>query len=504
MIKKVLAALKGVLGENITNQIRPLGHGIKALLAAAYFRFPASKLTIIGVTGTKGKTSTTIYTGRLLNLSGIKSGYLSTAVVYDGSDQETNGNTKPFEELNIYKMTSLDGVTLHRSLRKMVNNGCKHVVIELSSQGLAQNRHWGLGKIDIGVFLNIYPEHLEAHGGWDNYLKAKSILFNKLSSQGAFIAPSDDPNAEYMWDAIPRKDKVSKLLLTKGLDYKIKNQPTSEVQLTFDGHILDHGFDAKFEAINCAFALRVLTAINRKEVSKKDLKNIQYITEVPGRMEWVLKDNTLSKDPEYPVPKELKETSVLVDYAHEPESIRQLLETLVSWRKSSVFQHVIHILSCDGVGRDDWKKPVMGDISYMNADYVVLTTDNYSKEDNPNAIVDLLSKNFPKDQETKKFIKEVDRRKAFQKALDYSTKLKGEVLIVSTGVGSEYGLSQPDGVMPWNESQVWQKLIEEFDTKPTPASESKSKKPKSNTKKRDKKTRQKNKKTSKKVTSSSK
>jgi UDP-N-acetylmuramoyl-L-alanyl-D-glutamate--2,6-diaminopimelate ligase len=464
VIKRLLKVVKNVLGESITEAIRPLGHGTKSLLAAAYYGFPARKLTIVGITGTKGKTSTTIYTGRLLNLSGVKSGYISTALMYTGGDAEQGGNPKPFEETNIYKMTSLDGVVLHRSLREMVNNGCSHVVIELSSQGLVQNRHWGLGSIDIGVFLNIFPEHLEAHGGWDNYVKAKSILFQNLDKKGVFIAQARNEHSEIMWNAIPNKSLVTKQLITKGRDYSIRNDSkTSEVLLTYNQKKVPNSFSTKFEALNSAFALSILQSIKRKEVTAKELQHISKITEVPGRMEWVLKNKQLLTNTKSIVPKSLHKVDILVDYAHEPESMKQLLETLHRWKKSTIYSHVIHILSCDGAGRDDWKKPVMGDISFINSDYIVLTTDNYTQNDDPQDIVNLLSHNYPPEEEGSKYIKEINRRKAFKKALHYSAQSKEPCIIVSTGVGSEYGLTQPGGVMTWNEPLVWQNLVEEFE-----------------------------------------
>ena len=139
--------LKKAIPTTLLVKARPWYHGTKARLAAARFQYPGRELTVIGITGTKGKTTTATFTGRLLNLAGIKAGYITTSVINTGDE----------EFLNPHKMTTIDGVKMQHYLRQMVSRGCTHVVVELSSQGLEQHRHWGLSGIDAGVFLNIYP-----------------------------------------------------------------------------------------------------------------------------------------------------------------------------------------------------------------------------------------------------------------------------------------------------------------------------------------------------------
>lgn len=166
--------------------------------------------------------------------------------------------------------------------------------------------------------------------------------------------------------------------------------------------------------------------------------------------------------------------SILVDYAHEPESMKQLLNTLSSWRERGLYDCIIHIVSCDGAGRDDWKKEIMGKISYDIADYTVVTLDNYDQNDNPIAILELLCKQLPPDQKDIKYQVTPSRKHAFdlaiKKAIELQTSFGNltpdplKILIVSTGVGSENGLTQPNGVMPWNEKKEWEKSFQEFMT----------------------------------------
>jgi UDP-N-acetylmuramyl tripeptide synthase len=169
------------------------------------------------------------------------------------------------------------------------------------------------------------------------------------------------------------------------------------------------------------------------------------------------------------IPKNLK-VSIIVDYAHEPQSMKRLMETLVDFRRRLFFDKIIHIISCDGVGRDDWKKPILGMTSYSNADFTFVTTDNYDNDDNPLDIVNLLSVEFPAETEvtemsqfdgSQKYIKEINRQKSFELAIEIAKKYaelsdeETKVLIVSTGVGSEQLMVQPEGEIVRDERKVW-------------------------------------------------
>jgi UDP-N-acetylmuramoyl-L-alanyl-D-glutamate--2,6-diaminopimelate ligase len=158
-----------------------------------------------------------------------------------------------------------------------------------------------------------------------------------------------------------------------------------------------------------------------------------------------------------------KNISILVDYAHEPESMRSLLEHLTELKTKSEFDYLIHIVSCDGAGRDNWKKPILGDLSHKFADFTVVTLDNYDKNDNPEEILKLLTQNI--DPASNHFQVNKSRSKAFDIALEIAKKQaldNKRVIICSTGVGFEKGLTQPEGIIDWNEKQVWQQKFEEL------------------------------------------
>ena len=178
------------------------------------------------------------------------------------------------------------------------------------------------------------------------------------------------------------------------------------------------------------------------------------------------------------IPKNLK-VSILVDYAHEPESMKRLMETLVDFRRRLFFDKIIHIISCDGAGRDDWKKPILGMTSYSNADFSIITTDNYDKDDDPQAILNMLSVEFPAETElvtiknfdgNQKYHKEINRQQSFEIAIDIARRYaqlsneETKVLIVTTGIGSEQLIIQPEGEIERDERvelrKTWAKAIE--------------------------------------------
>jgi UDP-N-acetylmuramoyl-L-alanyl-D-glutamate--2,6-diaminopimelate ligase len=172
--------------------------------------------------------------------------------------------------------------------------------------------------------------------------------------------------------------------------------------------------------------------------------------------------------------------SIMVDYAHEPESIKSILATAKDWRTRQLFDKVIHVVSSCGTGRDDWKKPVTGSLSYSFADFSVVTTEDYGIDDDPVLIVGTLTKDFPTETEIKKtkdympgskYLKEVNRTRALEAALEIADQMalvfqkfdeKCKILILSTSVGSQQTMTQPTGEIEYDERKVWSKVFGEF------------------------------------------
>jgi UDP-N-acetylmuramoyl-L-alanyl-D-glutamate--2,6-diaminopimelate ligase len=462
-MKTILGLIKALLGKKITKKIRPFGHGLKALFAAFISGYPGHKIKIIAVNGTKGKTTTTIFIYRLMNLVGMKTGCISGALIFDGQ--------KEFE--NKGKLSTLDAFEIQKNLKQIVKNKCTHVVIEFTSQGLEQRRHLGLGKFETTVFLNAFPEHLEAHGGWGNYIKAKSLMFINTAKNGHFIGNYDSEQFEvtqklYHSIPFPLRKSVTKTLVSK-TEYKSLQAPH---ELTKDFEYQNQVYPTKLlsdvEVSDLFFALKV-TEIYDTFVFNKLSKLVPKIKSAPGRMELVISLGkiapNLKTSPDFKKPAWIERILLMVDYAHEPESMKKLLETVSSWKKEGFCDYIIHILSSDGAGRDVWKRPVHGDLSNQMCDFTVITTDNYGSEDNPGEILKDLAQTFDQTKENSKFIKIIDRQEAFKYSLLKAKELiqdkNYKVLVFSTGVGTEAGLTQPSGVVDWKEDQKWIEVLEQ-------------------------------------------
>jgi UDP-N-acetylmuramoyl-L-alanyl-D-glutamate--2,6-diaminopimelate ligase len=477
---------KKILGKKITKKIRPAFHGLKGWLAGLINFFPSKGVYLIGISGTKGKTTTAVFVGKLLNSLGQKTGYISSALIFDGQK----------EYLNKYKMGMLDSLVSQKLIGKMVQNKCKFIVLEVTSEGLEQNRHFGLKKFDLINFLNIYPEHIEAHGSFKNYQKAKSILPQNLKEGGIYVHNDDSEQKNYFQEILsfvfPKLVETFKMVPIKTTDFQILNHAGSLfLDLNLDSNVLETQLISEMEVFDLVMALKIVEqALNdfyflKKGIEKSrlqlsgfeldnGLKNfaaspvlqnaVKELTTIPGRMEWVIftGENKFSK---LELTKKCPNLSILVDYAHEPESMRRLGQTLSSWKEKGFFNVIIHLVSCDGAGRDDWKKPMLGKLSKNFSDYSILTTDNFDKEDNPELILDLLEQDLDKEQINKTYFRVVDRQKAINKALElYQSLHTGnpslKILLVSTGVGSEQGLIQPEGVVSWDEREKWLETLE--------------------------------------------
>ncbi|GAB4148691.1 MAG: hypothetical protein OHK0017_11660 [Patescibacteria group bacterium] len=291
-MSKLKKIIKGILGPS-WKILGPWYHGLRGLLAAVWFGFPAKKLYTIGITGTKGKTSTSIQLGRILNLAGCKTGYISSALINLGdfnSDQFVSAQTCSGEIINDQKMSTLDPWTTQKYLRQMVENDCEYVVLEMSSQGLESKRHWGIFGFDATMFLNMFPEHLDAHGGWENYRYAKSILFRNMRRPGLVIMNAEANEMQYMLAAVNQPEAHTYLIQPEE-DFKIIGDPSEvEKKVILEGEIVSTNFTADFEVFNLSMAYLSAKQILEEEIL---VELVSQLKGVPGRMEWVVKAGEL-------------------------------------------------------------------------------------------------------------------------------------------------------------------------------------------------------------------
>lgn len=428
--------LRKLIPETLLKTIRPYYHGAISLLAHYYFGKPSEKLIIIGVTGTNGKTTTVNLIAAILEEADLKPGFSSTANYDNG-----NGITA-----NKVKITTPSGWILQQRLAEMVKNNCKAAILEISSESLVQNRHLGI-HFDIAVFTNLTPEHIESHGGFENYKKAKGILFEYLTQfpttpekfkiiprlQKTIIVNSDSEHASF-YKKFPAEKYLSfSVKNTDGhLQAKdIQHKPEGISFIVEDVHF-DLQLKGQFDVYNSLAAIATGESLHIPLTTCQEA--LSKIPVVPGRVEVIPGSNY----------------TVVVDYAYEPEEMRQLYETISRWPHKKVIQ----VLGPTGGGRDTARIPLLGKMASQFADRVFITTDDPYDED-PEKLAQLmksgtLAANLENDKNNVAI--EIDRRKAIHEALKAAR--EGDIVLI-TGKGADQKMALAnDTYIDWDDRLV--------------------------------------------------
>ncbi len=436
--------IKKIIPISVINQY----HRLLAIFANFFYGHPSDKMVVIGVTGTNGKSTTVMLIAKILEAAGHKVGATSTAI-FKIADKEW---------LNDKKMTMLGRFALQKLLKEMMGAGCEYAVIETSSQGIDQYRHWGIN-YDAAVFTNLTPEHIEAHGGFENYKKAKEKLFAKLKTEKKkvvggrevkkiIIANADDEHAaEFLnyWADEKYVFGIAENEQVKSQKSKVKSKEIFAEDIIFrpDGVSFKIGttdFSLKlFGQFNVYNALAAIAAAQAQCVDLLVCKNVlEKVSGVPGRMEMINENQTFK---------------VIVDYAPEPESLRQAYQTIRDHRIITQGRKMIHVLGSCGGGRDTARRPILGDLAARNADCVIVTNED-PYDDNPEMIINQVADSALKAGKVlnSSLFKIQDRREAISKALSLAD--AGD-LVLLTGKGCEQAICVANGKkIPWDEREV--------------------------------------------------
>ncbi|MDB5224663.1 MAG: UDP-N-acetylmuramyl-tripeptide synthetase [Candidatus Adlerbacteria bacterium] len=381
-------------------------HFCLAYLGAVIYRFPSRELIVIGITGTKGKSTTTEMVRAILAEAGHTVAVVSTIRFAIGETSERN----------LYKMTMPGRFFLQRFLRRAVTEGATHAVIEMTSEGARQYRHKGID-INALVFTNLAPEHLESHGGMEAYALAKLSLAEALAHSTKrpriIVANADDPYGERFL-AVDADIKAPFSLA----DAEPYTADDHSARFVWQGQLFTMPLPGIFNLKNALAAVTLGQALGISVAHMQ--KALRNIPPVSGRAERVEKG---------------QQFAVVVDYAHTPDSLRALYETYSSNR-------IIGVLGSTGGGRDTWKRPEMGKIADEFCDVAILTNEDPYDED-PQAIVMDLDRGFTKH----KAHIILDRREAIAAALAEAR--DGDVVLI-TGKGTDPYIMGPRG-----SKQVW-------------------------------------------------
>ncbi len=412
--------LKQYLKKIIPNFLFSLYHLSWAVLANIVYRFPSRRLVVIGVTGTKGKTTTCNMIWQVLTEAGYKVGMTTTANIRIGSK----------EWINDSKMTMQGRLRLQKLLRQMVKAGCRYAVIETSSEGILQWRHFGI-KYQGAVFTNLSPEHLERHGSFANYRAAKGRLFKQLSGLAISVINNDDDNADY-FKSFPAKTKVY-YGINRTADFQAVNLRESEKGSTFEvkGRIFHLPLWGRFNVYNALAAISVGRALGVDwQILREALNKFDY---VPGRMERIQAEQGFL---------------VIVDYAHTPESLKLVYQTLRPRAR-----RLIAVLGAAGGGRDKNKRHQLGAIAAQYADVAIVTNED-PYDDDPIDIINQVWSGLSKDSLEK--YKIVDREEAIKKAISLAQ--MGDIVVI-TGKGSEQAIVTKTGKISWDDREIVKKYI---------------------------------------------
>jgi UDP-N-acetylmuramoyl-L-alanyl-D-glutamate--2,6-diaminopimelate ligase len=388
-------------------------HFLWSFLGAVFYGFPSKRIFVLGVTGTKGKSTVLELINAILETAGKKTALLSSIRIKIGKDSRKNylDNTMPGRAF------------IQRFLRKAVRSGCDYALVEVTSQGILQHRHRFI-KWDAALFTNLAPEHIEAHGGFENYRNAKLSFFRYVSAlkpktqnlkPKLFFINKDDPNAGYFKEAVQ------------------------------DGQIILYSQGGDFSQDNIAAAV----AFSRsqripEEYIKQALKNFPG---VPGRME------VIQKEP----------FRVIIDYAHTPDSLEKVYQILKP-KTYNLKPKLICVLGSAGGGRDKWKRPKIGEIAGQYCQEIIITNeDPYNEE--PLEILNQIEAGIfnpkPKTQNLKPY-KILDRKEGIRKALSLAK--EGDTVII-TGKGCESWLHLEKGKkISWDERRIVENEIRNIRT----------------------------------------
>ncbi len=387
------------LPENVTFIVTKDARFSLAIAACNFYGNPSRKFKLIGVTGTKGKTTTTYMIKTLLEAQGKKVGLIGTIENYIGE-----------ESLGESDRTTPESLELQKMFAKMVEEKVEYVVMEVSSQALKLNRVAGIN-FDIGVFTNFSKEHIseKEHSDMEEYFNSKMKLFG-MCNRG-FINIDDFRGARVKREA---KCQVKTYGIDNTCDLLAKDITITNVGVDFKVKLTDRNerikvdIPGRFSVYNSLAAISVALYYGcSPEIIKTALENIK----IPGRSELVPNK---------------KELSIMIDYAHSPESLENILQAVKTYTKG----RVIVVFGCGG-DRDTTKRPIMGEIAGRIADYSIVTSDNPRTED-PELIVKDIEKGISKTKGKYEVI--VDRREAIEKAIKMANK---KDIVILAGKGHE-------------------------------------------------------------------
>lgn len=411
-MEKILRKIEKLIPKKLYKLGQPFYHFTLTTIGALKYGFPAKKIKIIGVTGTKGKSSTTELINHILEFAGRKTA-LSGTIRFKIGNQE-----RP----NKYKMSMPGRFFMQKFIADAVKEKCEFAIIEMTSEGSKQFRHLYI-YTDAFIFNNLSPEHIESHGSYEKYKEAKLKMVDNLKKKkGVLLVNRDDKEADSF------KEKNNGETFEYGLDDVSNLQTEPNISFTYKDVEFISPLQGKFNVYNILASIKVCEHFG---IDLETIKQaLQTKGEIAGRVQKI--PNSLGAE-------------IVVDYAHTPDSLIALYESFKDKRK-------VCILGNTGGGRDTWKRPKMAEIANNYCDHVILTNEDPYDEDPMNIINDMKGSI---DENKLEII--LDRKEAIERGI--STLQPGDALLI-TGKGTDPYIMEANGKKtPWSDAEVVKEIL---------------------------------------------
>lgn len=370
-----------------------------AIMASNYYNNPSQKLTLIGITGTNGKTTIASLLFDLFKKAGFKVGLISTV------------NIRVNETVFETSLTTPDSLTINNYLSKMVNQGVSYCFMEVSSHGIHQKRTLGL-HFRGGVFTNLTHDHLDYHKNFATYRDIKKKFFDELPKTAFALVNVDDKNGEVMLQNTKATKLTYALKTTADYHARIIENHLSGLLLRINNKEVWSKLIGRFNAYNLTAIFAVATELDLEEL--ETLRIISELNSVNGRFQYTVSE---------------KGVTAIVDYAHTPDALKNVLETINEIKTNG--EKVITVVGCGG-DRDKTKRSKMGNIASQLSNQVIFTSDN-PRTENPDKIIEDIEKGVTKENESKT-LSITNRKQAIKTACKLAK--KGDILLIA-GKGHE-------------------------------------------------------------------
>lgn len=370
-----------------------------AIMAANYYENPSEELKLVGVTGTNGKTTITSLLFQLFKNAGFKVGLLSTVKIMVNDTKYEATHTTP------------DSLTINKYLREMVEAGVDFCFMEVSSHGIHQKRTEGLHFVG-GIFTNLSHDHLDYHQDFAEYRDVKKAFFDKLPKSAFALTNSDDKNGKVMLQNTEAKKYTYALKSIADYKVQILENQFNGLLLKISNNELWVKLIGNFNAYNllAIYATAELLGLDTMET----LQIMSTLESVDGRFQYLVSEKNITS---------------IVDYAHTPDALKNVLQTINVIRTGN--EELITVFGCGG-DRDVTKRPKMGNIAASLSTKVIFTSDN-PRSENPEAIIDAIEKGVPAEY-YKKTLSITDRKQAIKTACQLAN--DGDIILIA-GKGHE-------------------------------------------------------------------